>query len=683
MSQLAHHEQQALIDACASEPIHIPAAIQPVGALLAFNAGLTQLLQASTNASDMLHCSDPFHTPAVNLLGSEVISLIQQELPATGRYLTENKHYYFYCYVSGPYWVIELEPKKEHLPVTTERSMLRDAFRRLRQCARVSRLQQQLTDEFRQLSGLERVMIYRFDELWNGKVIAESIGDRLDSMLGQQFPASDIPPQARDMYYKAPLRMIFSANAEPVPMAANPQSGDQEPVDMSYGYLRAVSPVHLAYMKNMGVAASCSIGLFREGELWGLLACHHPSPIELNTALRSMLLRVADYASQRLALLEAYSVQNYQRQVHEARDQLARSAQQSDTVTALIRQHGREWLDLLRACGVVYKKASERTYYGIVPTRDEVDQLETWLNEHIAGEPYWSTSNLQQATGLEFKPNDLSLAGILAVPLQFSSATRSWLIFFRQEQIKVHNWAGRPGKETYQTKQGTMLGPRTSFAIWQERVRGESEAWWSAQRYAARDIARDLIIVADGLQLKHLNEELAHMNDRLTFLAEKDDLTGIWNRRVTEQRLKEAHEKAKRYDRPYALLLMDLDKFKNINDKYGHNKGDLVLEQVAATINGIVRETDTFGRWGGEEFVIVAPETNDEAGLELAERVRVAVADTPIAGLPQITISIGVATYEGEERWDDLVEQADRAMYQAKSMGRNRVCLVSVHDKDQ
>ena len=127
----------------------------------------------------------------------------------------------------------------------------------------------------RRLTGFDRVMIYRFDEDWNGQVVAEDRADGLNSFLGLRYPASDIPAQARALYRSQWLRLIVDVGYRPVPLVPplNPLTG--RPLDLSHASLRSVSPVHVEYLHNMGVSASMSISLLDRGELWGLIACHH------------------------------------------------------------------------------------------------------------------------------------------------------------------------------------------------------------------------------------------------------------------------------------------------------------------------------------------------------------------------------------------------------------------------
>ena len=156
-------------------------------------------------------------------------------------------------------------------------------------------------------------------------------------------------------------------------------------------------------------------------------------------------------------------------------------------------------------------------------------------------------------------------------------------------------------------------------------------------------------------------------------LAHTDQLTGTANRRQLYSELQKETEEAKRYGRPLSVILFDLDHFKGINDSFGHNRGDAVLREVVRAIEPLLRKTDHFGRWGGEEFILVAPETDLRQSSQLAERLRKGIADHKSDSAPDVTASFGLAQYEANESPESLIKRADEALYRAKTLGRNRV----------
>jgi diguanylate cyclase (GGDEF)-like protein len=182
------------------------------------------------------------------------------------------------------------------------------------------------------------------------------------------------------------------------------------------------------------------------------------------------------------------------------------------------------------------------------------------------------------------------------------------------------------------------------------------------------------------LQIEEKNARLAENNTLLQALSTTDPLTELPNHRALLSALKRELERAQRYDRPCSLLFLDLDHFKAINDGYGHVAGDTVLREFAGVLSTTIRNMDTAGRWGGEEFVVILPEATAEEALDIAERIRKAVGffSFEISGGLHLTCSVGVACYpEHAADHDALLTAADQAMYGAKRLGRNQVRMVS------
>jgi len=162
-------------------------------------------------------------------------------------------------------------------------------------------------------------------------------------------------------------------------------------------------------------------------------------------------------------------------------------------------------------------------------------------------------------------------------------------------------------------------------------------------------------------------------------LSVTDAMTGAWNYRYFERRLEQEIERSRRFGRVFSLLLLDIDHFKWVNDRHGHQRGDEVLVELARRVTASVRDIDTFARYGGEEFVLILPETDVEGGLAAAEKLRKVVGGQPFAARPDdpgisLTISVGVAGYPQHAAGPNvLLRAADSAMYEAKVQGRDRV----------
>jgi diguanylate cyclase (GGDEF)-like protein len=186
-------------------------------------------------------------------------------------------------------------------------------------------------------------------------------------------------------------------------------------------------------------------------------------------------------------------------------------------------------------------------------------------------------------------------------------------------------------------------------------------------------------VVWSIVERKRAEERIGQLNSQLERMAMTDELTGMPNRRAFFIRGGEEMKRARRYHSPLSLIMLDIDGFKNINDTYGHDAGDLMLQCVARTLQEGIREIDTGARLGGEEFAILLPNTDAADAVKLAERLRLAVEEgrcTLQKNTMSVTVSVGVAAYNKEMvDLDAILHNADVAMYQAKSRGRNRVVL--------
>lgn len=190
-----------------------------------------------------------------------------------------------------------------------------------------------------------------------------------------------------------------------------------------------------------------------------------------------------------------------------------------------------------------------------------------------------------------------------------------------------------------------------------------------------------LILVLITIQLfayelgrKQVSDENAKMLKRLEVLSSTDSLTGLWNRRTTDDFLQQEVARSRRHGNSLSVAIIDIDHFKRVNDTYGHAGGDIVLKELSNEVQDILRKYDRLGRWGGEEFLVICPETAGDVAVALFDRLRAHVAGHVFSNGVQLTVSIGTAEYRESDSPSSLVMRADKAMYQAKQSGRNRVC---------
>jgi diguanylate cyclase (GGDEF)-like protein len=178
------------------------------------------------------------------------------------------------------------------------------------------------------------------------------------------------------------------------------------------------------------------------------------------------------------------------------------------------------------------------------------------------------------------------------------------------------------------------------------------------------------VVLSDITQMEVYKIQLEHF-------SKTDELTNIGNRKYFNQNIKKEIERAKRYKTSLSLLMFDLDFFKKVNDTYGHDVGDVVLQEVSKKVKSLLRDTDLFARFGGEEFMIIAPQTTAKQALLLAERIRKNIESLQISPLKQITISIGVTEFKEDDTLETFIKRVDNALYESKDKGRNRVTYLS------
>lgn len=191
-----------------------------------------------------------------------------------------------------------------------------------------------------------------------------------------------------------------------------------------------------------------------------------------------------------------------------------------------------------------------------------------------------------------------------------------------------------------------------------------------------REFINEKTINKNNQTLKEKTLQIEKMNVKLKNISIRDGLTNIFNRRKLDQILEYEYNRAIQYQKELSVIFVDVDLFKSVNDTYGHNVGDKVLIEIAEILKNNIGETDILGRWGGEEFLVVCPETDMHQAAFMSEKLRKAVAKNSFSVIDQKTCSFGVATYKEGDTVKDLIQRADEGLYRAKAKGRNRVEVI-------
>lgn len=497
---------------CDREPIHIPGSIQPHGCLLALDGAVTEIRRHSANAADMLGCSrDLREASLADVLGSAALHDLRNAVatsraggPAAGLLglaLGSGRRFDVAVHRLDDGVIVEFEPAAAG-PDPLQRA--RALIGRIGEIDDVDRLIAQAARLAHGVLGYDRVMIYRFERDGAGKVVSEVKRPDLESFLGQYFPASDIPEQARTLYLRNTLRIVSDARGGRVPIVPELDEAGR-PLDLSLAHLRSVSPVHCEYLQNMGVAASMSISIVADGRLWGLIACHHYSPRVLSMAERTAAELFGQFFSLRLHALKQKRSLDTATEARRALDRFLRLASGAGDIETLLRDNLPDFARLLPCDGVGLWIGGAWTGHGVVPPQAAIPALAAFVSE-VSGGRIWATDALSRA----HPPGEAYFAetsGVLAVPL--SQLPRDYLFFFRRELVQTLNWGGNPEKTYTSGPLGDRLTPRKSFAIWKEQVERQAQPWTDADL----EIAEATRAAAVEIVLRH-NELMAEERGR-------------------------------------------------------------------------------------------------------------------------------------------------------------------------
>jgi chemotaxis family two-component system sensor kinase Cph1 len=471
------------LDNCDREPIHIPGSIQPHGALLAFDR-VGRLTHASANATSLLgvalELGRVWRSPDFDGDASVQANLQSMLADAIGDDLVSDSmegrlgNDLFDIVMHGQHGKLLCEFERRAPDAGEVSAFAHLAYRSmdgLKRQRSVERLLETAVRAVRDITGFDRVMAYRFAHDDSGDVIAEAHEPGLEPYIGRRYPASDIPAQARRLYTLNTLRLIADVGYEPVALLGH--TAPDEPLDLSHSVLRSVSPIHVEYLRNMGVAASMSVSIVVGGRLWGMLACHHMSPRHVPYPIRM--------AVDVMAQVIASTVQSLAAQAREAA--LARAAWlRTEMIRALTR--GDELADTVTHQAAALREnlrcdALAVTFDGVAFPAEGVhapwaDALAAWLAQRPDSLVHaYDAASLPPA--LPGQPEDERYCGVLA--LRFDAPRQGWIVALRREQVRTIRWGGKPDKVVAHGPLGPRLTPRGSFAEWRETVRDTAEPW--------------------------------------------------------------------------------------------------------------------------------------------------------------------------------------------------------------
>ncbi|MCG6134249.1 MAG: ATP-binding protein [Nostoc sp. LLA-1] len=534
---------------CNREQIHIPGSIQPHGVLLALKEADLTILQISNNTGKLfgLNPEDLLNKNLSCLLEADQIKLLkdslsQDDLPIVNpiEFTINHNHKLVHCdgilHRSAETLILELEPRYSEKSNTFFKfyHLVKMVMSKLQSASNLAEISQILVKEVQKITGFDRVMLYRFDENWDGKVIAEEKPEYLTAYLGLHYPASDIPTQARKLYSQNWLRLIPNAHYQPAEIIPTNNPLTDQPVDLSRSVLRSVSPLHVEYMHNMGVTASMSISIMKDKKLWGLIACHHQTPKYIPYEIRNACEFLGHMTSLEMAAKEDSEDVEAKIQVKSDHSKLVEyMSLENNFVDGLINNQP-NILNLVNAQGAAICFNGNYFTIGITPEQQDIQDLVEWINQNLH-EEIFCTDSLSQIYPEAEKLRDVA-SGLMAFSI--SKSQKNYVLWFRPEVVRTIDWGGNPNKPVEVKSNGSVrLSPRKSFALWKETVLLKSLPWKPYELNAALELRSAIIgiVLRKADELAQLNIELERSNhelDAFAYIAShdlKEPLRGIHN----------------------------------------------------------------------------------------------------------------------------------------------------------
>jgi light-regulated signal transduction histidine kinase (bacteriophytochrome) len=519
------------ITGCDREPIHTPGAIQPHGLLLVVDSAMT-VTNGAGDFAGRLGLEPGKERALAHVVGDTLAAFIAESSSTFGfaGQMTaadgETLDVSFYRTEGGPL-LVEMEPALGHyFSPSAVLGDLESAANTFERAVTLDELCNVAAAEFRRMTGYDRVLVYRFLEGGAGVVLAEARDPAMDSFMNHHFPASDIPAQARALYVRNLVRVIPDIHYSPEPL--NPAWGGDEPLDMSDSTLRSVSPVHLRYLANMGVAASASVSIVKDGALWGLIACHNATPLGIGYDVRAACRVLASGLARQIKAREEIDIYRERIRLRSFEDDIVGLLTREGGLDQALSNHVEEVRRMLAADGVAVLRGRDIMMSGTCPDEPQVRALADTIMRNN-GEMVFATHQLSTMRP-EAEPYRKQASGVLAITL---SVEEYWtVLWFRAEHLETVNWAGNPHKEA-ELGPGETLSPRASFAAWSETVRGRSRPWTLAEVEAGGRLRDAVLAVWHNRRLRELNSKLmATIGEKDLLLQQKQFLIGEVNHRV-------------------------------------------------------------------------------------------------------------------------------------------------------
>ncbi len=519
---------------CDREPIHVPGSIQPHGLVLVADIK-TLLVQAAAGDVETWLSPDWLHASLDDLLGVDINAALT-DFPQVGsldldRVILGSDAFDVVAHRADDRLIVELEPAPVSPAAATKVLSTHDAAgTSFERASDLRELCERAAGWFRKLTGYDRVMVYRFLDDDAGVVLAEDCDTALSPFINHHFPASDIPKQARALYVRNRIRVIPDVGYAPAPL--RPASPGLSSLDMSDVGLRSVSPIHVRYLKNMGVGASASVSIVKDGVLWGLIACHNARPRHLPYEVHMTCKTLAGGLARQVKVKEDAIAFQERLRLRSAEDDVVARLGHEGSLRDFSSKSGDDLCRMMGATAFAAIQGKDLYSVGRSPERGHIKDVARWVRKRAAARPF-ATHSLP-TTFPDASEYQTLASGLLAVTM--STEEPIILMWFRAEEIDELEWAGNPHKAV-SVETNAMLTPRTSFEAWSEIFKGRSKRWTLNGIEAANRLKRTMLEARQNRRVRELNNELTiAIAEKESLLEQKDFLVKEVNHRHERHR---------------------------------------------------------------------------------------------------------------------------------------------------
>lgn len=505
---------------CDKEPIHIIGKSQAHGVILACHKESLKITQAGKNTDEYFNVAvdDLLGKPLNSLLGPEVEAKLKSFVEGSLHFVPEEvtingRTFILLAHISDENLILDFELLGAyHDPYLFQRQLTK-ILNNLKSQDTIPSLCKEAAVLTKNFFKYDRVMVYKFDEEWNGEVVAEEKEEHLESWLGLHYPASDIPSQSRSLFLKHGIRIIADVNYQPVPIVPELSPVTGKPLDLSRSELRGVSPIHIEYLQNMKVGSSLTAAVIVNGKLWGLIACHHYKAKFVNYYERESCRFLAQIFANEIALKETQSFLKHNETSGKLRESLVKQLHQEEDVLDALLNREVKFTELVSCKSGALILNDEIHFYGEkVPSKEQVTEL---LNEikNRAEDGVFITNNISEVYNADPSLKKLA-SGVIAI----IGNQNNYILWFRPEMKELVEWGGNPEKKATYDEEKKRLSPRKSFEKWTQERSGFAQPWKDFDISAVKAFRENIshvIVEKQHKEIKELNERLVQANKEL------------------------------------------------------------------------------------------------------------------------------------------------------------------------